>query len=161
MTLPASGAISLTDVMAELRTVNPSRAYPITLGDSDVRALAQVPSGPISLTSLYGKSAYVPMSGSIPTVNANAAGNVGFPYTAHANVSISLSGGKAPFSYAWSHLSGDGGITAANAATVTASFAISRYAASGDNFSQAVQCIVTDVTGAQFPCSGTVNLTLT
>ena len=60
MTLPASGSISLTQVLAELQTANAGRTLPISLGDADVRALAGVPSGAISLSNLYGKTAYTP-----------------------------------------------------------------------------------------------------
>lgn len=57
MTLQSSNPISLGDVLNELKIANPSRALPIALGDSDVRSLAGVPSGNISLTDLLGKSA--------------------------------------------------------------------------------------------------------
>ena len=52
MTLPASGTITLGQVATELGV-----GLPISLGDANVRALAGVPSGAISLTNLYGKSA--------------------------------------------------------------------------------------------------------
>jgi hypothetical protein len=51
MTLPASGSISLTQVAAELGV-----GAAIGLGDANVRNLAQVPTGAISLTDLYGKT---------------------------------------------------------------------------------------------------------
>lgn len=53
MTLPASGAISLSQVNTELQK---SSTATISLGDSDVRLLAQVPSGAISMSNLYGKT---------------------------------------------------------------------------------------------------------
>lgn len=60
MTLPASGAISMAQVLAELQIAAPTRAGPLSLNDADVRALAGVPSGAISMSDLYGKSsAYV------------------------------------------------------------------------------------------------------
>lgn len=68
MTIPASGTISLVGhVLAELQIANPSRALPIKLTDADVRSLAGVASGTISLTDLRGKSAAHPQnfSGSI------------------------------------------------------------------------------------------------
>ncbi len=161
MTLPASGAISLTDVMSELRTVNTGRAYPISLGDDDVRALAGVPSGAIGLTSLYGKSAYTPMSGSVPDVSDTAPSAPGSNYTSHTPISIALTGGQAPFSYAWSHVSGTGTVTAANASSTTANFTVARFSLPGDVQTQVVQCIVTDATSATLTRSGTVTLTLT
>lgn len=56
MTLPASGTITMAQVLTELQIAAPARTTPISLGDADVRALAGVPSGAISLASLYGKS---------------------------------------------------------------------------------------------------------
>ena len=53
MPLPPSGTISLNQVNTEL---NQPATQTIGLGDANVRALAQVPSGPISMSNLYGKS---------------------------------------------------------------------------------------------------------
>lgn len=53
MTLPSSGAISLSQVNTELQK---SATATISLGDADVRLLAQVPTGPISMSNLYGKT---------------------------------------------------------------------------------------------------------
>lgn len=53
MTLPSSGAISMNDVNVEL---NRSGTTTISLNDADVRALAGVASGQISMSNLYGKS---------------------------------------------------------------------------------------------------------
>jgi hypothetical protein len=61
VTLPASGSISLSQILAELRIAVPGRALPIRLGDADVRTLAGVPSGAISLSNLRGKSAVTPV----------------------------------------------------------------------------------------------------
>lgn len=51
MTLPASGAISMSQVRTEL-----GASGAISLGQASVRALAGVASGTISLSNLYGKS---------------------------------------------------------------------------------------------------------
>ncbi len=160
MTLPASAPISMTQVMDELRTVTPARAYPISLGDADVRALAGVPSGPISLTNLLGKSAYVAMSGSVPNVSDTAAINPSANYTVNVPVSVMVAGGLAPFSYAWSKVSGDGTATAVNAASTTANLLVIRFSIPGDTTGSVVQCIVTDSTGATMTRTGTVTLTL-
>jgi hypothetical protein len=160
MTLPASAPISLTQVMDELRTVTPGRAYPIALGDADVRALAGVPSGPISLTNLLGKSAYVAMSGSIADVSATADSNPPSTYTESLPLSLTLAGGMAPFSYVWSKLSGDGAVTAINAASTTANFTNARFSPPGQVQSQVVQCVVTDNTGATLTRTATATLTL-
>lgn len=162
MTLPASGSISLGDVMTELRIMNPGRAYPIALGDADVRALAGVPSGSISLSNLYGKSSYIAMSGSVPDV-PDAVRTAGANYTAHIPIAITLYWGLAPFSYDWSKVSGTGGlsaVTAANASSTTADFAIAITSPIGQVRTEVVQCIVTDATGATLTRTGTVTLTL-
>lgn len=57
MTLPASGAISLSQVNTELGL---SSTAPITLNDAAVRALFAKPSGIISLADGYSKSAVAP-----------------------------------------------------------------------------------------------------
>lgn len=53
MTLPASGAITMADVNAELG-LQPNIL--ISLNDAAVRTLAGIPSGAISLNDLHGKS---------------------------------------------------------------------------------------------------------
>jgi len=53
MTLPASGAISLSQVNTELGL---TASTTVSLGASNVRTLAGVASGLIALSNLYGKS---------------------------------------------------------------------------------------------------------
>ena len=108
MTLPVSGAISLTDVMTELRLSNAGRAYPISLGDTDVRSLFGVASGAIGLTSGYGKSSYVPMTltgtdGYASSDSSLASGS------SVCGVSIAVSGGSGGLTYTWSVVSQSGG----------------------------------------------------
>lgn len=65
MALPPSGPISLNQVNTELGR---PATQTLSLGSPEVRALAQVPSGPISMSNLYGKSS---------EFNATVASNVG------------------------------------------------------------------------------------
>jgi len=62
MTLPASGAISLNDVNVELGL---SATAQIGMNDAAVRALFEVPSGAISMSDGYGKSAYYTIARSL------------------------------------------------------------------------------------------------
>lgn len=161
MTLPASGSISLGDVMTELRVTNPGRAYPISLGDTDVRSLAGVASGAISLSDLYGKGAYAAMSGSVPNVSDTAPSDPATNTAVHIPISVVFTGGQAPFTYAWSHVSGTGTVTAANASSTTANFVNARFSTPGEVQSQVVQCVVTDATSATLTRTGTATLTIT
>lgn len=81
MALPPSGPISLSQVNTEL---GQPATQTIGLGDPAVRALAEVPSGPISMSNLYGKS-------SIVTIPVNYTSN-----TANVNINISQLGGYVP-----------------------------------------------------------------
>jgi hypothetical protein len=68
MTLPSTGAISLSDVNAELCR---SPTAPISLNDSEVRALAGKPTGAISMQDLRGKTAYFDFSITSNQTDAN------------------------------------------------------------------------------------------
>lgn len=141
MTLPASGPISIGAVAAELGI-----GLPLALGDSRVRALAGVPSGPISLGNLYGKSAYTPM-----TVNAfddsQMFDSSGVGGTASCQPSVIVTGGTGGYTYAWSFTSNPGGNTLANASadTCLVSHAYGPNTTSGST--SILQCAVTDNTG--------------
>lgn len=147
VTLPASGTISLTDVMNELRVTNPGRAYPISLGDSDVRALAGVPSGSISMSNLYGKSSYVAMSvtGHSDSQGASSAGGGG---TVTCHPSVSVSNGSGSYTYAWSFTSNPSscGLNAATSATCNVSHTFSINA--NGSASATLQCVVSDGTAS-------------
>lgn len=160
MTLPASSPISLGDVLTEIRRVDPGRALPISLGDADVRALAGKPSGAVSLSDLYGKSSYIPMSGSLSDLSMTGVANPGANYTEHENLTISFSGGLAPFVFAWTSVSGNGSVDAINAATTVVNMPVARFAAPGTVTSQVVRCVVTDATGAVLDKQCTVTMTV-
>lgn len=56
MTIKASGALSLYDISVELRRANHSAT--ISFNDTNVRALARVPSGAISMSNFYNQAAF-------------------------------------------------------------------------------------------------------
>lgn len=62
MALPLNGIISFADIAGELYN---DRTRTISLNDSDVRNLAGIPTGPISLSDFYGKSKLLPSTISI------------------------------------------------------------------------------------------------
>jgi hypothetical protein len=85
VTLPASFPLSMSQVLAELQLATPSRAYPISLHDTDVRTLAGVPSGAISMSNLLGKS----VTGTLSVANIQQAEHAVIN-PSDANASITL-----------------------------------------------------------------------
>lgn len=95
MTLPSSGAISLSQVNTEL---NQSSTGQISLGDANVRALAGVPSGAISMANLHGKSSTLVYNITTPQSNCNlrtlidSMGYAGQVTNVVVNISATISG---------------------------------------------------------------------
>jgi hypothetical protein len=161
MSLPPSGTISLTTVLNELRIANPNRSAVISLGDADVLALAGKGSPPISLTDLYGRSAYTPMSGTLSNVHMTGmAGNTGAMYNETESLTVSLSGGAAPYTFAWSKVSGSGSVDAVNSASTVVRMPVQRFGTAGDVSTQVVHCLVTDAKGNTLTRQCTVTMTL-
>jgi hypothetical protein len=173
MTLPTSGPISIGMVAAELGI-----ALPLSLGDSRVRALAGVPSGPISLGQLRGKSASTSTGGGSSGGGGGGGGTTstlaasmydangetsatGTQYTYLVPVSIAVMGGTAPYSYAWSKLSGSGTLISSNSASASEQFVVGKYANPGDVYTAVVKCTVTDAVGAVVQGQANVTLTIT
>jgi hypothetical protein len=153
MTLPTGGYISLTDVMNELRIANPGRAYPISLGDADVLALAGKSAPPISLSDLYRKSSYTPMTAT--TANGNSAYDATYSAgTAFCNPAVFVSNGSGAYSFAWAFTSNPNGCALSNASssacTVSAGYAQSSAGSAGAT----LQCTITDGTGNVLVKSG-------
>jgi len=151
VTLPTAGAISLTLVMNELRIANSSRAYPISLGDSDVRALAGKPSGAISLSDLYGKSAASPVQPMTLYPNAT--------HTDYGNITqngqgiailltLEVTGGARPLTYSWTNISSTNGMTRVSG-TDGSQLAFERTVNAGTSGTASAQgqCTVTDANG--------------
>ena len=101
MTLPSSGAISLSNVNVELGRGSTAT---ISLGESAVRTLAGVPSGAISLSNLYGKTFAPTISISPDPLQTTISG--GGSVTSGA-ATATASGGAGGYTYAWTYVSGD------------------------------------------------------
>jgi hypothetical protein len=149
VTLPASGSISLGQVATELGV-----GLPLSLGDSRVRTLAGVSSGPISLSNLYGKSAYTPMTltttnGSGGPANSETSGG-----TVSGQASVSVAGGSGGISIAWTVTSNANGATvgALNGSSVTASYTFVKLANGSAEVVLSVS--VTDNTGHTVTATG-------
>jgi len=101
MALPSTGPISLANVNVELGL---SSTATISLNQANVRTLAGVASGTISMSNLLGKS-------NAPTITIN----VGSLYTTRSgagsatsnSATATASGGSGGYTYAWTRVSGD------------------------------------------------------
>lgn len=158
MTTPAPGQpIGLTDVLTELRITNPGRALPISLGDADVRALAGIPSGPISLGDCSGKTnapGYTPMSGNFNSNTVDSNANPPANTTVHAPVSVTIAGDTAPISYTWTKDSGDGTLFPANSANVDVTFVNARFSAPGNDQQCNIRCVARDAANNTLTLTG-------
>ena len=147
MTLPASGSISMAQVAAELGI----SAVGLSLNDSRVRNLAGVgASGPISMSSLLGKSAYTPMTIGVTSASGYAdtsAGGAGF---VSATASVVVTNGDPGYTYSWQILSQSGGITIFSGTTASSITLRHSYGGHSNGLASAtLQCTVTDSTGHQ------------
>jgi len=113
MTLPASGPLTLGQVAAELGI-----GLPLSLGDTRVRALAGVASGPISLGQLRGKSGATPLSATARDDFGSANTQYG-PGTVSCSPSITAGGGTGTITYLWEFTSNPDGCTLAGSAGAT------------------------------------------
>lgn len=147
MTLPTSPPISLSDVLTELRVVNSGRSLPISLGDADVRNLAGKPSGAVSLSDLYGKSSYIPMtvqaSGDSASGNSQSSGG-----TLVAHPTVSVTNGRGAKTINWRVVSTTGTPVLSNQSSATPSVTQTYVKTSQGSSSMDLQADVTDATGA-------------
>lgn len=101
MTLPSTGPISLANVNVELGL---SSTTNISLNQTNVRTLAGISSGTISLNSLRGKS-FAPSISISPSdlyTSISGGGSV-----TSAAATATASGGAGGYTYAWTYVSGD------------------------------------------------------
>lgn len=146
MTLPASGYISLGQVLDELRVANPNRGLPISLGDADVLALAGKSGPPISLGDLYGKSAIAPLT-AVGNNDYTFTNSVNGNGTARAYPSVTVSGGSGTRTYAWSILSTTNpSATVSNTGSSRCTVSVPYYQNTNGSATVYLRCVVTDST---------------
>lgn len=146
MTLQTSGTMTDADLMAEIRTANPGRAYPLSLTDPDVLALAGKSAPPVTFpTDFYGKSAYTPMAvtghGDNASVSTFSSGG-----TIACAPSVTVTGGKNPKTYLWSFTSNPNGCVLNSTTSATCSVSHTYNKGSTGFASAQLQCQVSDGT---------------
>lgn len=111
MTLPASGSISTDQILAELRTANPSRNYPLSTLDADVLALAGKSGPPVKMPDdFWGKSVIPPFS--VTARNASDYRDTRFGAgTASCSPGVNIVGGTGAKSCTWVVTSNPSGAT--------------------------------------------------
>ena len=149
MTLPSTYPISMSQVLDELKLFNPSRAYPISLLDTDVLHLARKTAGPVSFSDLLGRSGFSPVAvaGFTPPspIPVSFEGNG----VLNATISCTPSGGSGSLSFAWTvQATGGVGTYIVGSAGATATVATSGQTAPASG-NAVVRCTITDlITGA-------------
>lgn len=148
MTLPTTGPLAMSQVASELGL----SIQGISLNVAQVRTLAGVASGAVSMANLRGKSAYTPMT--VTGVDASQdLGNTGANGTAHISPSVTVANGSGGYTYQWAITSQDGGWTlaSANSNPCDMQHGYNRFGAG--TFQAILQCTVTDNTGHQVTAS--------
>jgi hypothetical protein len=140
MTLPASGAISLSQVAAELGI----GASGINLNQANVRSLA---GGATNMNALHGKSNAPPLSaiGHDDTVYYQNTGTGSG--TIHGYPMVVASGGSGIYTYAWTKQTGGGNIS--NPAIYNPVVSMNYYKGSSGSALSEWKCVVTDSLGNQ------------
>lgn len=100
MVLQASGSISLSDINVELGR---SSAATVSLDDGEVRTLAGVATGSLSLSTLYGKTLF--------TISLFPDGGDAFGSANARNFTIECTGAPVGATYVWSFSNQIGGWT--------------------------------------------------
>jgi hypothetical protein len=129
-------------------------SLPLTLGDSRVRTLAGVSSGPITLGQLRGKSAVPPLTAngvnaSQMVVTSNSQGG-----TASCSPSVTASGGAGPYTYQWAFTSNPSSFTLSNGTSAICSISRGYTRNQTGIISATLQCTVGDSGGRSAVVTG-------
>lgn len=138
MTLPTSGAITLGQVAAELGI-----GLPLSLGDSRVRTLAGVASGPISLGQLRGKSAATPLTATAYGDSAEADTQNGAG-TVSCSPQVVAGGGTGTITYLWEFTSNPSGCSLSGSTSSVCSVSHTFTKGSSGGASATLRCTVRD-----------------
>lgn len=147
MTLPASYPLSMSQINVELGRASNATT---SLTESAVRTLANVPSGAISFSNLLGKSSMV-ATGNSDDRSYNSSGVGG---NANSFPTVTIVGGQAPYTYAWSFTSNPNAASLTNGTTATPTVSKAYTANSVGAYSSTLQCVVTDNLGTVRTATG-------
>jgi hypothetical protein len=146
MALPATGAISLSQIQAEFGGAQPISISEYYRGGVNVPAVSTtttIPaSGTISFDQFHGEADTAPSL--LVSINPTSAYGVGTGTPNTNNVTAGVSGGTAPYTYSWTRLSGDI-FTVSAATSATTRFSIS--VGINDIKTAVYKCTVTDNLG--------------
>lgn len=147
MTLPASFPLSMSQINTELgRATNATTS----LLESAVRTLAQRPSGSVGFNNLLGKASLT-VTGNSDGRSYNSSGVGG---NANSFPTVTIVGGQAPYTYAWSFTSNPNAASLTNGTTATPTVSKAYTANSVGAYSSTLQCVVTDNLGTVRTATG-------
>jgi hypothetical protein len=149
----------MSQVLDELKLFNPSRAYPISLLDTDVLHLARKTTAPVSFSDLLGRNGFYPVS-VIDFVPAGPTTNVSYEGNGVLSLELScvVAWGSGSLSFAWSvQAAGGVGTYIVGSAGATTTVATSGQTAPAAG-TAVVRCTVTDlITGVVSYADKTIN----
>lgn len=149
MTLPASGAISTDMILAELRTTNPGRTYPLGTLDADLLSLAGKSGPPVKIPDdFYGKSVVPPFSVTARDASQSADTRFGSG-TVSCFPGVDIAGGTGAKTCSWVVLSNTNGAIVTLGSGPSVNVRIT-YRQDENGYAEVLlRCTVTDQAGQQ------------
>lgn len=154
MTLPVSGPISMYQVRDEMWLQQyGDQIHTWSVGLSQARDLAGVPSGPISLANLRGKGSSGALSGSATGSTVSGQSSTINSTNWSGNATANPTGGSGGYTYSWT-ISGPGTLTSATSQTCSVSrTAIKNGTLSGTT---TATCVIRDSAGTTVTVSANI-----